>query len=321
MSEPSSYRREEGQAPASRGDRRHRNGPRLEREVVRALVIAGYGINCEEEMAAGYRLAGAEPRIVHLNEILAGKVSIHEFDVLNLPGGFSFGDDLGSGKALAIRMRYRRIPSGGSLFDEIRSFVAAGKLVLGICNGFQALVKMGLLPDIDGRGEQEVTLTTNLSGKFEDRWCWCRVPPGSRTPFLTGIELIRLPVRHAEGRLVIGSDETRRRIQKLGLCCLEYCDKKGNPAEAYPANPNGSELSCAGLTDRSGRILGMMPHPESYLSLYNDPDWPRIRRLEPERSEEGAGLTLFRNAVNYIRSCRKVGESDSKGQDTESRSG
>ena len=269
---------------------------------VRALVISGFGINCEEETAAAYRLVGAQTDVVHLNTVLLGKCSIRDYDVLTLPGGFSFGDDLGAGKALANKLRYRRLPSGRWFFDELLAYVHDGKFILGICNGFQALVKMGLLPNVGGDYDQEVTLAPNASGRFEDRWCRCSVTARNATPFLAGIDVIFLPVRHGEGRLVVRDSAVEERIVAQSLDCLSYCDASGRPTETYPANPNGSQLNCAGLCDATGRILGLMPHPEAHLSVYNHPEWPRMRRRRPEAPEQGEGLKLFKNIVEHIKS-------------------
>ncbi|WP_081867476.1 phosphoribosylformylglycinamidine synthase subunit PurQ [Hymenobacter sp. IS2118] len=269
--------------------------------TVRALILTGFGINCEEEFAAAYRLAGAEATIVHLNQVLHGQVSIHDFDILNFPGGFSFGDDLGSGVVLANKLRYRQTSTDGrTLLDDIRQFIAAGKFVLGICNGFQVLVKLGLLPNLGGNVVPEVTLTHNASGRYEDRWVTLRVNPASRTPFLTGIDRLEVPVRHGEGRLVIPDAATRAAIEAAGLNCLSYIDANGAGTSEYPLNPNGADLNCAGLTDPTGQVFGLMPHPEAFLSAYNHPDWARRRRLNPDASEEGAGLQIFKNIVAHI---------------------
>lgn len=267
---------------------------------VRALVLTGFGINCEEELAAAYRLAGAEPEIAHLNQVLRGAVALERFQVLNFPGGFSFGDDLGSGKVLANRVRLRRLPTGEMLLEAIRAFVGSGGFVLGICNGFQALVKLGLLPATLGDDSQEVTLARNDSGLFEDRWVECAVNPASPTPFLRGLGRLRLPVRHGEGKLVLRDGAVSDRIRAQALDCLTYCDEQGARTDRYPANPNGSALACAALTDRTGRILGLMPHPEAALSLYNDPCWPQLFRANPGISEAGQGLRLFRNIVEHL---------------------
>ncbi|HPR17966.1 MAG TPA: phosphoribosylformylglycinamidine synthase subunit PurQ [Candidatus Cloacimonadota bacterium] len=267
---------------------------------VKALVVTGFGINCEEEMAAAYRLAGAEAVICHLNDVFAGKISIRDFDVLNFPGGFAFGDDLGSGKVLSNKMKFKKMPDGSLFLDEIRKFLSEGKFILGVCNGFQFLVKMGLLPDVEGKWQQEVTLTRNNSAKFEDRWVWCKVNPNSKTPFLKGIDVLPLPVRHGEGKLIIGDEKIEKGILEKGLNCLSYCDAEGNVTGEYPLNPNGADLNCAGLTNETGQVFGLMPHPEAFLSLYNHPNWGQLKRRNPNVSEDGEGLKIFKNIVEYI---------------------
>ncbi len=267
---------------------------------VKALIITGYGINCEEEMAAAYRLAGAEAEIVHLNDIFLGKCSIHDYDILNFPGGFSFGDDLGSGKVLSNKMKFKKLKSGKLFFDDIKDFLNKGKFILGVCNGFQFLVKMGLLPDVNNETGQEVTLTRNNSAKFEDRWVYCIINKNSKTPFLKGIDNIFLPIRHGEGKLIIKNESVKAEIIKKNLNCLTYCDKNGKETSEYPINPNGSDLNCAGLTDESGHIFGMMPHPEAFLSLYNHPNWSQMKRQNPEITDDGEGLKIFTNIVKYI---------------------
>jgi phosphoribosylformylglycinamidine synthase len=263
-------------------------------------VITGFGINCEEEMAAAYRLSGAEAQIVHINDILVDGFSIHDFDIVNFPGGFSFGDDIASGKVMANKVKYKQLPSGNTFIGELQQFLAKGNYILGICNGFQMLVKMGLLPDIQESGEQEVTLTGNDSGQFEDRWCYCKVSADVQSPFLQGIDRLYLPVRHGEGKVVFKDDVTRQAMVSNGLNCVSYCDPDGTPTDVYPFNPNGSELQCAGLTNASGQILGMMPHPEAFLSLYNHPNWGQLKRRNPDISEDGEGLQIFKNIVRHI---------------------
>lgn len=274
--------------------------------AVRALILTGFGINCEEEFAAAYRLAGAEPTIVHLNQVLHGHVSIHDFDVLNFPGGFSFGDDLGSGVVLANKLRYRQTGDNGrTLLDDIKDFIANGKFVLGICNGFQVLVKLGLLPNIGGTVTPEVTLTHNASGRYEDRWVKLRVNPNSNTPFLKGIDTLEVPVRHGEGRLVVPDTATQHALETQGLNCLTYVDVNGDGTATYPFNPNGADLNCAGLTDPTGQVFGLMPHPEAFLSAYNHPDWARRRRAG-WASEEGEGLQIFQNIVAHIQAASNL---------------
>lgn len=271
-------------------------------KTVKALVITGFGINCEEELSAAYRLSGAEATIVHLNDIFLEKVSIHDFDILNFPGGFSFGDDLGSGKVLANKMKYRRLQSGKPFIDEIRDFKKAGKFILGICNGFQFLVKMGLLPDTGLNFAQEVTLTRNNSAKYEDRWVYLKKNPSTTTPFLKGIDVMPCPVRHGEGKLIIKDENIKGKIVAENLNCFSYCDAEGNIVSNYPANPNGADLNCAALTDITGQVLGMMPHPEAFLSLYNHPNWGQMKRENRDLTDEGAGLKIFQNIVNHINS-------------------
>lgn len=267
---------------------------------VKALVITGYGINCEEELAAAYKSAGAESKIVHLNDIFLEKESIHEYDILNFPGGFSFGDDLGSGKVLANKMKYKKMESGKTLLEEIKVFLMQGKFILGICNGFQFLVKMGLLPNTEGNFEQEVTLTRNNSAKYEDRWIYLKKNPKCLSPFLKDIDLMPCPVRHGEGKLIIKNDCIKMNIVNTNLNAFSYCDSEGIVTSEYPLNPNGAELDCAALTNPTGQVLGMMPHPEAFLSLYNHPNWGQMKRQNPSISEDGDGLKIFRNIVEYI---------------------
>ena len=270
-------------------------------DAVQALVLTGFGINCEEEIAAAYRLAGAQATIVHLNQVLHGAVSIHDFDVLTFPGGFSFGDDLGSGVVLANKLRYRQTgPGGRTLLDDIKQFVADGKFVLGICNGFQVLVKLGLLPNLGCDVTPEVTLTHNASGRYEDRWVRLRVNPLSNTPFLKGMDTLEVPVRHGEGRLVVPDAAIHGALEDGGFNCLSYINAAGDSTSEYPHNPNGADLNCAGLTDPTGQVFGLMPHPEAFLSAFNHPDWARRRRQHPDASEEGAGLQIFKNIVEHI---------------------
>ena len=268
--------------------------------MVKALILTGFGINCEEETAAAYKLAGAEATIVHINEILQKGHSIHDYDILNFPGGFSFGDDLSSGKVMANKIKFKQLPSKRVLLDEIKDFIDSGKLVLGICNGFQILVKLGLLPNVQGKFEQEVTLTNNQSAKFEDRWVYLKNNPKSTSTFTKGMELTEMPVRHGEGKLIIGNEKIKMAILEQGLNCLTYTDSSGAATANYPENPNGSELNCAALSDPSGQVFGLMPHPEAFLSLYNHPNWGQLKRQHPNINEDGQGLEFFKNIVETV---------------------
>ncbi len=254
----------------------------------RVLVLGGYGINCEAETHRAFQRAGADATIMHLNDLLESPEFLRQQHILAVPGGFSFGDHVGSGKILANRMRYR-------LGDGLHDFVHAGKLVIGICNGFQVLVKLGLLPSLDGDFRQDVTLTHNESGRFEDRWVHLRPDPDTVSLWVRGISRLELPVRHGEGRFVARDDTVLQRLREGGQIVLRYAKPNGEAAGgAYPANPNGSVDDIAGICDPSGRIFGLMPHPEAYLDGTNHPRWT-LDGLKPE----GAGLQLFRNAVNF----------------------
>lgn len=267
---------------------------------VKAIVTTGYGTNCEREMAHACRLAGADKvDIVHISDLLDGTVSLYNYHFLNLPGGFLDGDNLGAAQAGAHRLRNARIKGTEQrLMDSLLEFVKRGGLVLGVCNGFQLMVKTGLLPGFDGKYEERlVSLTYNDSGRFEDRWVKCRANPASPSIFAKGIDLIDLPVRHGEGKFVTLDEDVQKRLINEGLVVLQYVlPETGEPTQDYPFNPNGSELAIAGISDPSGRLLGLMPHPEAFLHRTNHPRWTR-----EELPEEGAGLIFFKNAVSYIR--------------------
>ncbi len=266
----------------------------------RAIIITGYGTNCEKEMAHACIKAGADVAdIVHLSDILDGSVKLSDYHFLNLPGGFLDGDNLGAAQAAAHRFRYATVrETGARLIDELLDFVRQGGLVLGICNGFQLMVKAGLLPGFDNTYDtRQVSLTYNDSGRFEDRWVTCKVPSTSPCIFTRGIETIDLPIRHGEGKFVAIDEAVRDRLVKEGLIAIQYVSPKtGEPTMDYPHNPNGSELAIAGICDPSGKLMGMMPHPEAFHHRTNHPRWTRMNL-----PEEGAGLQFFRNAVEYIK--------------------
>jgi phosphoribosylformylglycinamidine synthase len=269
-------------------------------KVVRAIVIAGNGTNCEREVANACHLAGAVCDIVHVAELLAGRKRLDDYHFLNLAGGFLDGDDLGSAKAGANRLQHARVEgSRGTLADQLQRFISAGKLVMGVCNGFQLMVKMGLLPALGGDYlTQSATLTYNDGGRFEDRWCELAVEPASPCIFTRGIERLYLPVRHGEGKFVPASQQVLAAIEAGHLAPLRYCDPaSGLPTMEYPWNPNGSTAAIAGVCDESGRLFGLMPHPEAFTHRTHHPRWTR----EPGLPEEGAGVALYRNAVEFIR--------------------
>jgi len=256
---------------------------------VDVLVLSGFGINCEAETAHAFARVGSTPKVVHLNDLIAEPSLLESAQILAVPGGFSFGDDVASGRILANRLRYR-------LADPLRRFVEADNLAIGICNGFQVLAKMGLLPKLNGEMRQEVTLTHNDSGRFEDRWVHLVRDADTRCVWLKGIDALELPVRHGEGKFVATDADQLARLQKGGCLALRYATSEGDPAAGqYPLNPNGSVDDIAALCDPSGRIFGLMPHPEAFVDRTHHPQW--TRRSLPE---EGAGLALFRNAVEHV---------------------
>ncbi|NIQ38478.1 MAG: phosphoribosylformylglycinamidine synthase subunit PurQ [Proteobacteria bacterium] len=269
-------------------------------KTVRCIVVTGYGINCEREMAHACRLAGADVvDIVHISELIHGQTRLDDYDFLNLPGGFLDGDDLGAAKACANRLRYTRIETTGERFyDQVLRFIGQGKLILGVCNGFQVMVKSGMLPGFDGDYEtQKVTLTFNDSGRFEDRWVYLKINQDSPCVFTQGMEGVYLPVRHGEGKFLPGDDRMLEHMAKKGLIVAQYTDRDfREPTMEYPLNPNGSVEAVAGVCDETGRLMGLMPHPEAYTHATNHPRWTR-EKLD----EEGAGVAIFRNAIEYIR--------------------
>ncbi len=267
---------------------------------VRAIVTTGYGTNCEREMAHAVKIGGADRvDIVHLSDILDGSVSLKDYQFLNLPGGFLDGDNLGAAQAGAHRLKYAKIKGKEKrLIDEIVEFIERGGLILGICNGFQLLVKTGLLPGINGDYTTRlVSLTYNDSGRFEDRWVTLKANPNSPCVFTRGIEYLEVPVRHGEGKFVTLNQDVLKTLESQNHIVFQYVDPKlGEPTQEYPLNPNGSELAIAGITDSTGRIFGLMPHPEAFTHRTNHPRWTRM-----DLPEEGAGVQIFRNAVSYLR--------------------
>ena len=262
---------------------------------VKALILTGFGINCDRETQAAFLAAGAEAERVHLNDIVADPAVLESFQILAVPGGFSFGDDVASGRILANRLRY-------TLGAPLKQFIADEKLIVGICNGFQVLVKMGILPLRDGEFRQETTLVWNDSCRFENRWVALEAAPGTKCVWLEGIDRIELPIRHGEGKFIPRGAALLDALKAGGQVALRYVNRDGSPANGvFPANPNGSTDDIAGICDPSGRIFGLMPHPEAFLDGVNHPRWTR-----EGLTEEGAGLQVFRNAVRYVQAHAPV---------------
>jgi phosphoribosylformylglycinamidine synthase len=253
---------------------------------VRVLILRAPGANCDGETQFAFEQAGAAAERVHVNRLRENPALLHQYQVLTIPGGFTYGDDVAAGKILAVQLR-------SFLSEALQRFRDDGKLILGICNGFQVLLKAGLLVPPDAVGNIPATLTYNTVGKFEDRWVYLKALPG-RCPFLQGYEVFEAPVAHGEGRFVCRDETALHHLDRDGQLVLRYVDAAGNPGP-YPINPNGSQADVAGVCDPSGLVLGLMPHPERHVLPYQHPQWTR-RGLAPE----GDGLRLFRNAVHYF---------------------
>ncbi|MBO4312804.1 MAG: phosphoribosylformylglycinamidine synthase subunit PurQ [Desulfovibrio sp.] len=265
--------------------------------AVNTIVITGYGTNSHVETAHTARLAGSDRvDIVHFSDLVAGDVSLDDYRFLIFPGGFLDGDDLGAAQTAALRWRYLKTDGGTPLIEILGDFIAKGNLILGICNGFQLLVKLGVLPALDGLYfERQASLGHNDSARFEDRWVSLMPNPKSPCVFTQGLPKLAMPVRHGEGKLVPRNAECLRRMAEENLIALQYADPAtGEATQDYPLNPNGSPLAIAGLTDPSGHVLGLMPHPEAFHHVTNHPAWTRGELDAP-------GTMLFVNAVKHLR--------------------
>ena len=243
----------------------------------RVMILSATGSNRDRDVATAIELAGGAPEIVHINALIAGQRTLSAYQMLILPGGFSNGDDLGAGKLWAVALRHK-------LGEALDAFVAAGKPVLGICNGFQALVKSGLLPG--------GTLTRNERAHFECRWVHLEPDPASPCIFTKGLDQpIFCPVAHGEGQFVARDDATLAALDARGGVALRYVDASGNRA-GYPHNPNGSAGNIAGVTNAKGNVLGLMPHPENHVRPELHPEF--------HRGVSGrSGLALFQNGIRY----------------------
>lgn len=251
---------------------------------LKALVLTGYGINCENESKYAIEKSGGVADIYHLNKVIENPKLMEDYNMLMVPGGFSFGDDLGSGKVFGNKMKFK-------LKDQLSDFVKEGKLVLGVCNGFQILVKMGLLPEPDF--QQRVTLINNDSGHYEDRWVILKGNLKSPCVFSKGIDYLLVPVRHGEGKFVPQDETTLKKIVENEQIVFQYVDENGNTNAGFPYNPNGAIMNIAGICDRSGRVFGLMPHPEAFNIPQNCPYWVK------GTVKEAMGLKVFKNAVEY----------------------
>jgi phosphoribosylformylglycinamidine synthase len=261
----------------------------------RAIVLSGYGLNCEEETQYAIELAGMRADIVHINDLIATPGRLGKFQIMALPGGFAFGDDTGAGNAFAQRLR-------NHLWDPLKNFVERDTLTIGICNGFQIISALGLVPALGkDYGRRSVALAANSGARYLDRWVDLQVAGNS--PWLHGLSALSMPIANGEGRLV-ADEAVIEQLRAGGQVALRYTAGEICAYLDLPANPNGSEGDIAGITDGTGRVLGLMPHPERAIFFTQRPDWPIIsehsRRTGRKVPEHGPGLALFANAVRYF---------------------
>ena len=270
----------------------------------KVLILRAPGTNCDRETAFAFETAGATTETLHVNRLLESPAVLDRFQILCIPGGFSFGDDVAAGQIFAVQMRHH-------LAGRLADFKAAGKLILGICNGFQVIIKSGILLDDEQPHGPPATLTYNDSGKYEDRWVRLGVA-GEKSVFLRGIERMYLPVAHGEGKFIARDAAALARLETAGQLALRYVPLSSNGSDAqhsalstqysataarlpFPDNPNGSMADVAGVCDSTGRVLGLMPHPERHLDPTHHPRWTR-----GEAGAVGDGLQVFINAVRYF---------------------
>ncbi|MCK5579402.1 MAG: phosphoribosylformylglycinamidine synthase I [Planctomycetes bacterium] len=263
----------------------------------KVFIVRTAGTNCDGEAKYACEKAGARADLIHTKRWVNEPQLIHQYHFLILPGGFSYGDDLGAGTVLGNELKQK-------LFGELHRFIREGKLILGICNGFQVMTKMGLLPgdnstlaNSQSTVTQTVTLANNDSGKFEDRWVYLK-KSSARCVFTKGWyrDHIYLPVAHGEGKFVTINKKTLETLVTNDQVVFRYANATGHPTKKYPANPNGSVDNIAGICDPTGRIMGMMPHPERFTERTNHPRWTREKLKEPTD-----GMLIFNNAINYIK--------------------
>lgn len=251
----------------------------------KVCILRSDGANCDEELFYAFKKYGADPQFVQVNELRADPKKLKNFQVLALPGGFSYGDDIASGKVLAVELM--------SFFkEEISEFILKKRIVIGICNGFQTLIRTGLLP-YNNPGQMQATLSHNESGHFECRWVKVKTQQ-SACNFLPKDEVIDIAVNHGEGKF-FAPPALIDKIEKDKLVFARYVDEQGKPTQQYPANPNGSINAIAGLCDPSGRILGMMPHPEKFVDITQHPNWRRKSIEKPH------GAIIFENLINFVK--------------------
>ncbi|HKQ61552.1 MAG TPA: phosphoribosylformylglycinamidine synthase subunit PurQ [Candidatus Polarisedimenticolaceae bacterium] len=267
--------------------------------AVRVLILTGLGLNCEGETEAAFRMVGAEPERVHLLDLLQGNAPrpLTDYPILAFVGGFAFGDHLGAGAVFANKIRWR-------LYEQLLRFIEGGGLAIGICNGFQTMVRLGMLPGLEGDYRTpRATLAPNDRLGYRNAWVRLAFDPRSPCVWTRGLAPLDLPARHGEGKFLTETPELLARLEAGGQIAARYVDSAGRPTEQWPDNPNGSPHAVAGVCDPSGRLFGLMPHPDAYLYPFQHPQWQR-RRIRGEAPSEGGGLAIFRQGVREASSRR-----------------
>jgi phosphoribosylformylglycinamidine synthase len=255
---------------------------------MKVLILSGYGINCEDETLHAFIKLGFKGKIVHINDLIKSPKQLQNYQVFAIPGGFSFGDDTGSGNAMAKKIK-------NNLFDYIQNFLEKDKLVLGICNGCQILVNLGVVPGLTKKDPQ-VALIENNSDIYQCRWVNLKIN-NNHSPWLQNIDYLQLPIAHQEGKFIIPKDVINE-IKNKNLISMQYANDNGKLANIkFPYNPNGSELDIAGLISKDGKVLAMMPHPERAFYYYHQPNWQELNK----KNEYADGYKIFRNARNYFK--------------------
>lgn len=257
----------------------------------RVCILRTDGSNCDEELFFAFEKAGGISEMVHINQLRNKEKSLKKFQILALPGGFTYGDDVASGKILAVELI--------SFFkDDLERYIAKKGFVFGVCNGFQTLIRTGLLP-FNNMGKMDATLTNNNSGHFECRWIKVR-PEKSRASYLDDLPILEIPVNHGEGKF-FADTKVLRRLENDKLVILRYVDANGEPTMTYPGNPNGALSAIAGLTDPTGRILGLMPHPEKFVVKTHHPNWRREEFSKTRGRSKPDGLIFYEKIVKFVR--------------------
>jgi len=263
----------------------------------KVIIMSGYGINCERESAYAFDMAGADSDIVHINDLISKKKDMADYDIMMFPGGFSYGDDTGAGNAYANKML-------NNLWKELIEFIKAKKLILGVCNGFQIMTNLGLFALENGTAKRINAMDSNTQNRYECRWVHIK-NAGANCVFTKGVDITHLPVAHGEGRFVC-DEETLIKLKQKQQVVFTYCREDKEPAKGeYPFNPNGSMEDIAGICDSSGRIMGMMPHPERAIFAESEPEFHLKQELAKREEEEmpeilESNLKIFKNAVEYV---------------------